>query len=306
MATNQKKPYINTLMNINNIFGIHEGRVMPIIITLLIAAIPLFVWLLFLQNTIIKFWMALVFAILLGGRAGLIFIGKEKEKMQFYIDRRNGKYLASKDILEVTYIQNDGLIEYTNGDRAYLVYGYLKGYLDDDNLSIDMEDFMTELDNFRWDMSLYNMTDEILCTAELPLLKRYADKQVIQDRVDFYKYQDAWMSTHTQLYMVVFIVKGNKNNWKYMRSKLEEILSSDIAGVFNEIGIANYAEVQQLMSRDVTIRVDLNEQLVNKFRTDEPEGARILYYDDDVVEGYEEDKRQGADLNRRRVTFNTK
>lgn len=297
-----KKPNINTLLNVDNIFGTYEGRVGPFIITILLGSIPLWIWLLFLQGTPIKLWMAIIALLLLTGRLALIFIGKEREKLKSYTARRNDAYLESKDMISVTDII-DGLVMYASGRVAYVMYGYLKGYLDDDLLSVELNKFMDQLDSFDWDFNMYNITDELLCTSELPLLKRYEDKETILQRMNFYKYQDDWTAKNTEMYELVFIVKARKYNWKHMYNKLTELIDSDVSRCFNELYLANSSQVVQIMSRDVETYVDLNEMLLNKMRDEEITGARILYYDDEDVKEHYEDKKIGVDLRDRRTNI---
>ena len=298
-----KKPHINTLLNVDNIFGTYENRVAPFILTILLGSIPLFVWLFFLQGTPIKLWMAIILSLLLTGRFALIFIGKESEKLKSYSARRNDAYLESKDLINVTDII-DGLIMYTSGRVSYIVYGYLKGYLDDDVLSVDLERFMDELDAFDWDMNLYNITDELLCTGNLPNLRRYKDKDTILQRIAFYKYQDDWVAKNTEMYELVFIVKARKYNWKQLRAKLVDLVDSDVAKCFNEIYIADTQDVIDIMSRDIETRVDLNEMLLNKMSNEEISGARVLFYDDEDLVKAKEDKAQGVNLRDRRSNLN--
>ena len=193
---------------------------------------------------------------------------------------------------------------YTSGRVSYVVYGYLKGYLDDDVLSVDLERFMDELDAFDWDMNLYNITDELLCTGNLPNLRRYKDKETILQRIAFYKYQDDWVSKNTEMYELVFIVKARKYNWKQLRSKLIDLVDSDVAKCFNEIYIADTQGVIDIMSRDIETYVDLNEMLLNKMSNEEISGARVLFYDDEDLVKAKEDKAQGVDLRDRRSSIN--
>lgn len=297
----KKKSIINTLLNIDNIFGSYEGRVGPFILTVLIGSIPLWIWLLFLQR-LVPLWIAIIIMFLFMGRLALIFIGKEPEKMKSYTARRNDAYLESKDMVQVVNIYDDGLIEYTTGRVCYIVYGYLKGYLDDDALSVDLEQFLDELDAFDWDMHLYNVTDELMCTTELPLLRRYKDKEAILQRMNFYKYQDDWTAKNTQMYELVFVVKARKYNWKHMRAKLEEVTQSDVSNCFNEINIADSQSVIDVMSRDIETHVDLNEMLLNKFQSDTIKGAKILYYDDKDKEDFRKKKEDGVNMKDRRTS----
>lgn len=298
----RKKATINTLLNIDNIFGSYEGRVGPFVLTVLIGSIPLWIWLFFLQGYV-RLWIIIIIMFLFMGRLGLIFIGKEHEKMKSYTARRNDAYLESKDMVQVVNIYDDGLIEYATGRVCYIVYGYLKGYLDDDALSVDLENFLDELDAFDWDMNLYNVNDELMCTTELPLLKRYKDKTAILQRMNFYKYQDDWTAKNTQMYELVFVVKARKYNWKHMRAKLEEVTQSDVSNCFNEIHIANSDAVKDIMSRDTETQVDLNEMLLNKFQTDTIKGAKILYYDDKDKKEFRKQKEDGVNMKDRRTSI---
>ena len=298
----KKKSVINTLLNIDNIFGSYEGRIGPFVLTVLLGSIPLWIWLFFLQM-LVPLWIILIIMFLLMGRLALIFIGKEPEKMKSYTARRNDAYLESKDMVQVVNIYDDGLIEYTTGRVCYIVYGYLKGYLDDDALSVELEDFLNELDAYDWDMNLYNVNDELMCTSELPLLRRYKDKEAILQRMNFYKYQDDWSAKNTQMYELVFVVKARKYNWKHMRAKLDELTQSDVSNCFNEIHIADNMAVVDIMSRDIGTHVDLNEMLLNKFQTDTIKGAKILYYDDKNVEDFKKMKAEGVNMKDRRTSI---
>lgn len=303
---NSKKPLMNTLMHVGNIFGTYEGKIAPYVLTILIGSIPLWIWLFFLQGTFIKLWMAIVVLVLLTARCALYFIGNEPEKMKFYVARRSNAYMASKDLVNIVNIYEDGLIEYGSGRVAYIISAYLKGYLNDDKLSIDLEAFMNELDAFDWDMSLYNITDELKCTNSLPLLRNYQDRDAIMERMNFYKYQDDWTATHTGLYQLVFVVKTRKVDWKKMKLKLTELVDSAVAGCFNEVQIENNIGVNKVLSRDVTTFVDLTELLLDKYTEDTVQGARVLFFDDADKEVYKEQKKVGVDLNKRRVTLNAR
>jgi hypothetical protein len=108
------------------------------------------------------------------------------------------------------------------------------------------------------------------------------------------------------MYELVFVVKARKYNWKHMRDKLNELVNSDVAKCFNELYVADTQQVIQIMSRDIETYVDLNEMLLNKLQTDEVNGARILYFDDEDKKQYQEDKEMGVDMRNRRTKLNAR
>lgn len=281
------KDNINTLLNIDSVFGEYEGRVLPIVLTIGCAAFPLLFWLLMLQGTFIKFWWVCVFDVLFTGRMALIILGKEKEKLRFYEQQKNDEYKSADELLHVNYVTEDGLIEFDNGRVGLIVEGYLREYLTDDKLSVDMENFMNELDNggWQWDMVLHNTVDELLCEDSLPNLKRYTDNTIIQERISFYAYQDEWARTHSGLYKIIFLVTCPKYNWKKLRAHLEELVSSEIAlNLFNEISVCGYDSVLDNFNRDICGYADLNKMLVQKYDNDEYYASKVLWYDNDVPE----------------------
>jgi hypothetical protein len=281
------KDNINTLLNIDSVFGEYEGRVLPIVLTIGCAAFPLLFWLFMLQGTFIKFWWVCVFDVLFTGRMALIILGKEKEKLRFYEQQKNDEYKSADELLHVNYVTEDGLIEFDNGRVGLIVEGYLREYLTDDKLSVDMENFMNELDNggWQWDMVFHNTVDELLCEDSLPNLKRYTDNTIIQERISFYAYQDEWARTHSGLYKIIFLVTCPKYNWKKLRAHLEELVSSEIAlNLFNEISVCGYDSVLDNFNRDICGYADLNKMLVQKYDNDEYYASKVLWYDNDVPE----------------------
>lgn len=281
------KDNINTLLNIDSVFGEYEGRVLPIVLTIGCAAFPLLFWLFMLQGTFIKFWWVCVFDVLFTGRMALIILGKEKEKLRFYEQQKNDEYKSADELLHVNYVTEDGLIEFDNGRVGLIVEGYLREYLTDDKLSVDMENFMNELDNggWQWDMCFHNTVDELLCEDSLPNLKRYTDNTIIQERISFYAYQDEWARTHSGLYKIIFLVTCPKYNWKKLRAHLEELVSSEIAlNLFNEISVCGYDSVLDNFNRDICGYADLNKMLVQKYDNDEYYASKVLWYDNDVPE----------------------
>ena len=278
------KENINTMLNIDNIFGEHEGHVLPIVLTLGCAAIPLFIWLFFLGHYGIPFWPVAVFDVLFTARMALILLGKEKEKIRFYQQQRKDEYKSADELIHTNYVHDDGLIEYDNGKVAYILTGYLKGYLTDDKLSVDLESFMNELDHWGWDMYFHNTVDELLCEDTLPNLRKYTDDTIIRERIEFYTYQDEWSRTHTGLYRISFLVYTGKHNWKKLKAHMLELVSSEIATIFNELVIADKHLAYDIFNRDICGYADINKMLVAKYDNSQYYSSRVMWYDDNVPE----------------------
>lgn len=284
MRRYKDKDTINTMLNIDNIFGEHEGHVLPIILTMLCAAVPLFLWLFVLGHYGVPIWPVIVVDVLFTGRMALILIGDEKGKKRAYPTEGRDEYKSADELVHTSYVHEDGLIEYDNGTVAYIITGYLRGYLTDDKLSVDVENFMNELDLWGWDIYFHNTVDELLCENNLPNLKKYTDDTVIRERIEFYTYQDEWSRTHTGLYRTSFLVYTGKHNWKKLKSHLQELVASDISNIFNEVCIADQAMVHELFNRDMCGFIDINKMLLSKYDNSQYYSSKVMWYDDNVPE----------------------
>lgn len=297
----RNKDTINTLLSIDTVFGEYQGKTLPIILTIVAAGVPLLGWLFFLQGTPIKFWWVLIFDLLWTGRWALILIGNEKQKLQFYETQRRDEYKSADELIHVTHVHEDGLIEYDGGFVAYLISGFPKGYIADARLAVDFENFMNELDLWNWDMMLVNTVDEVMCQEELPKLVRYEDKQILSERIEFYAYQDTYSETHSGLYQYLFLVKASKYNWKKLKAHLTELVSSDVSSCFNEVEICNYDKVMEAFNRDITGFVDIQKMIISKFDNDQYYDSKVLWYDDKVPEELKPQP-ETSGQNKRRVT----
>ena len=276
------KEKINTLLNIDSVFGEYQGRTLPVLLTIALAGAPLLVWVFFLQATFVKFWWVLIFDLFWSGRWALILIGKEKEKLAFWEQQRADEYKSADELIHVMHVHEDGLIEYENGMVSYIISAYPKGYLSDARFASDIEMFLNELDRWSCDTYLLNAIDEVLCQEELPKLRNYTDKQVIEERIEFYSYQDEWSRENSGLYRYVFLVSTAKYNWKKMKSHLEELVASSLAACFNEIYICDENNCMDVFNRDICGYVDVRKMILAKYDNEQYYGSKVMWWDDDI------------------------
>lgn len=299
MKKYRNKETINTLLHIDNVFGEFSGKALPIVIVLCTAVAPIILWAVFLLGSPIKIWMVLVVDVIITFRVMCKVMFKEDEKIEFYLKQRADEYKSADEIVHISHIHEDGLIEFDTGRVSYLVSGYVKSYLNDDKLSLDIETFMNELDRWSWDFFLHNTVDELLCEDELPLLKRYTDDTIIRERIDFYVHQDEWARTNSNLYRITFLVTAGKYDWKKLKAHLTELISSDVSRAFSEIDIMNYDMVSSILNRDICGYVSIREMLMKKYDNNEYYDSRVVWYDDNVPTELLKDKETSSMEGRR-------
>lgn len=290
---------INVLMNVESFYGEHTGRVGPVLKFLLIAAVPLMLYI-FLLIGIVPFKWVLVFEVPFALRMALRIIGKEDEKFRVYMAARKDEYANADDIIQITRIQDDGLIEYENGTVAYIISAFTMTYFDEDELNADLEKFAAMLGKYNYDIHMHMVHHEFLLQDNLERMRVYTDKELLKERIDMYVYQDEVMAQNTALYRINLVVKGARYEWKTLRDDVQAAVRSSYAKVFKQCSVCDKEKANAVMSRDLYLYVELEEMIKKKYASEEYYGSKVYYYGEEIPEKYREEK-EDAGLDKRRV-----
>ncbi len=290
---------INVLMNIDSYYGEHTGRMGPIIKFLLFASAPLLVYVFFLIGLVPFKWI-LVFEVPFALRMALRILGREDEKFKVYMAAREDEYANADDVIQITRIQDDGLIEYENGTVAYVISAFTTTYFDENELNADLEKFVGMLGKHIYDIHMHMVHHEFLLQDNLDRMGVYSDKELMKERIDMYVYQDEEMARNTLLYQINFIVKGARYEWKQLRDDVQAAIRSSYAKVFKQCIKCDRKQANDVMSRDLYLYVDLEEMIKKKYAREEYYDSEVYYYGEEVPDEYKE-KKEVVGLERRRV-----
>lgn len=282
-ASNEQKDKINILLNIDNFYGKHTGGLGRMLLFCVLACAPFLIYSLLLIN-VVPFKLFLIFFIPYCIKMALITIGREKERLEAFIKQRNDQYATAKELIRIADIHDDGLIEYQNGCICYIIQAYGYSYLDDNSYSKDLEEFITRLTNL-YEVDVYGhlVVGELGTTQEdLEKLRVYKDGEFLQERLDFYKYQDRYTDEHSKLYRLNFAVRSYKTQWGKFKKDIINIVKSEYVRCFDMVKICNRDEAVDVVSRDITLYVDIGEMLRTKHNSDNYFGSKVLYFDDDI------------------------
>lgn len=297
--SNGEKAKINVLLNIDNFTGEHTGRMGPMMIFLVVAALPFLLWLLF--ATLIPFKFFVVPWVLWIARWALYILGKENQRLKVYRDSKNNVYSSAYKLVHVQHQHDDGLFEYTNGKVAYIISACPKDYLEDDQFTHALEEFISQFDGFEFDIYLHNIVDEIRLEDSFESLSVYTDKRIIAERIEILTMQDQYSRDNTSAYRFNFVVKSSKYSWKKLKAKVESVVNSDYAKMFNEIYICDKPQTSDVFSRDIKIWINLQKMLTHKYENEQYYDSKVLFYGEDVPDKYKEEP-ETSSLEERRVT----
>lgn len=287
---NREKPKINALLNIDNFFGEHEGRLIPWLIFFAVIGIPLFFWFFLLIPFFPLKYFIWVY-ILYSGRMALLILCDENKKLKSYMSSKEDEYASVKGLTRIKHCHEDGLIEYTNGRVAYIIAGYPRTYISDVKFTHDMEKFISALQIYEFDLFLQMEYNEFKLQDDTQRLTVYTKKEMVKERMNFYIDQDAYCANKTSCFKYCFVIKSSRYDWKKLREFAKSIVTSSNARVFQTIKVCEKDEAKDVAARDLCAFVDLEEMLREKYQNDEFFGSEVLFYGDEVPDEY----RKGQD-----------
>lgn len=87
-----------------------------------------------------------------------------------------------------------------------------------------------------------------------------------------------------------------------MKEYLASLIESDAADVFKFIAVCNRREAEDIISRDLCLDFNLENMLVKKYKNNEYEGSKVIYYGEDVPDIYKK-KVDDPGMEHRRVKY---
>lgn len=275
--------YIDMLLDVEHFYGEHEGTVKDKVIFVLAAGLPLTVYVYYGLFYIIPASMAIPIWILYTVRIALYILGDEPTRVKYFKKMIHDVFSSLYELLRITHIHEDGLVEYLGGTVVYFVVAYNGD--DEDHLqhSATVTKFIESCtDNRDFDIYIQNINETSTLAARYKDVKLFADEDAAQDFVDIIDYNSKIVNESSTLQKIVFAFKGHRGDWKDMKQSIDGAIHSKVAKSFKTVyRVTDENEIEELMSRDMDGVLSLTDVMRNKYCTGEYFGSRVLCYDDD-------------------------
>lgn len=270
---------VSMLLDIDNFYGEHEGRLGPTLKFLLIGGAPLLLWVYtgFLIPAFLFFPLWVVWLV----RVGLITLGREKDRLVQFRKQINDDYASIYELLHIKTIHPDGCIEYVNGMVAYAVIAVNGTTYDPTSRAQQIHDF-TSLFGYDYDVDVYvqNITDMKSLEERYNDVKLFVDSDAAKDFIDIIDHNRKVVYSQSRLTRIVFVVKGRKNYWTDIRDNCKMAIYSGPAKAFKEVKIGLRDDIQEVLNTDIRGVVDLDSLLQKKYSTHQYFGSKVLYFDE--------------------------
>lgn len=281
MVDNQKQDdhKIAMLLDIDNFYGEREGRLGPWLKFLVAAALPVLLYA--YTGFVIPAWLFWPFEVVFAVRMGLIFVGREKERLVQFRRQAADDFNSADELLYVRAIHPDGCIEYVNGMCAYCIIANNGTIYDDILHAKGVQDFMSLFGDCDFDVYLQNITDVQSLEERYNNVKLFVDGDAAKDFIDIIDHNRKVVYSRSLLQRTVFVLKTRKAYFTDIRDAAKQAVYSATARVFKEVHIATPEEVQELIDLDIHGVVNLDATLQKKYATHQYYGSRVLYFGDE-------------------------
>jgi hypothetical protein len=275
---NKKTDTINMLLDVDNYYGEHEGRLTPWLVYLTTVATPILLYVYF--GFPFPAWIFFPLVFLFAVRMGLIIIGHERDRLAHFRKQIYDVYSSIYELLNIRTVHDDGCVEYVNGRVGYMLVAVNGTVLDDVLRSQIVGEFLTLLcGEHDVDVVIQNITETKALENRYKGVKLFSGADAAQDFVDIIDHNRKLVYSSSLLTRIIFFVKGNKSEWAEIKKDLEITKMSQQAKAFKEVHIAEKDEVVEILGRDVNGTLDIDAMLQRKYATGEYFGSKVVGYD---------------------------
>lgn len=270
---------VSMLLDIDNFYGEHEGRLAPTIKFLVIGAAPLLLWV--YTGFVVPSWLFWPLFVIWVVRVGLITLGREKERLEQFRKTIYDDYASIYELLRLKTIHPDGCMEYVDGKVAYAVQAVNGTTYDSLARSQQIRDFLSLFgDDYDVDVYIQNITDLRSLEERYNNVKFFVDPEAARDFIDIIDHNRNVVYSQSRLTRTVFVVKGRKNDWTEIRDNCKMAIYSAAAKAFKEVRICDRDDIQRVLNDDIRGVVDLDDLLQRKYATHQYYDSKVVYFDE--------------------------
>lgn len=291
MPEKDKKPTIAMLLDIDHLYGNHESRLGPIIMSLLIGGAPLLFYVYFGIFNYIPVWIFAPIEVIVIIRTVMIIPGREGHRLRIFRRQLYDDYSAAAQFMNIKTIHPDGCIEFTNGKIMYLVCCF-NGTCDDEvRHSIALHKLLNSLiGTYEFDIYIHNIVVSPELRDYYNKVKRFNKNDSARNFIKIIDYTLSLTQNTSLVQCTIYAIKGRRGDWKDMSQQIRLACKSRSSKVYKTIyPVNNTREINDILNRDIDTTVQTQELLRSKYTTEEFGTSRVLAYDlpDDmeVVQG---------------------
>lgn len=284
---------IGMLLDIEHLYGEHEGRMGPLIISLLLSAAPILLYIYLGLYMTIPIPVFAVVDLIYTARVFMIIMGRERYRVELYRKQLNDEYMSTASMLNIKTIHPDGCIEYMNSRIAYLVCCFNGTAEDDIQRSIQLRKFLeTMLGEFEFDTYIHNIVESPALREYYNDVARFNKNRAAVNFIDIIDHNIELTKNTSVVQCTIYAIKGTKSDWRTIRNQIDAALNSRTARCYKlAYRVSNPDEIGDILNRNIDSVINISDLLRRKYATTQYDSSKVLAYDlppdKEIVQGRE-------------------
>lgn len=287
----KKKETISMLLDIEHLYGEHESRLAPLLISLCLAGAPILIYVYFGLFEYIPVWLFAPIEVFVAVRTILKVQGRESYRMKIFKRQLYDEYSTTAQFMNIKTIHPDGCIEYVNGNIVYLVCCFNGTCENEVRRSVDVRKLLVSLlGDYIADIYVHNITISPELREYYKRVSRFDKNDSARNFIKIIDYTLSLTENTSLVQCTVFAIRGKRSDWKDISTQIKLAVNSKVAKVYKTIYMANNPdEISDILNRDIDTTVQTQDLLRVKYATQDFGTSKVLAYDlpDDkiVVQG---------------------
>lgn len=277
----EERPTIGMLLDIEHLYGEHEGRMGPLLMTLGIAALPILIYVYFSMWLFFPIWLFVPIEIVVIILVIMWIPGRMKYRMNIFRRQLYDEYASTASLMNIKTIHPDGCVEYVNGQILYLVCCFNGTCEDEVRRSVQVRNLLrTLLGDYVFDIYIHNITN-------MPALREYYDKashfnknESAKNFIKIIDYTLQLTQDYSMLQCTIYAVKGKRSDWKEIKTQIDIAVKSKVSNVYKTIyRVKEPLIINDIINRNVDSTINIEDLLRNKYATKDYDSSKVLAYD---------------------------
>lgn len=278
----EKEHYtIGMLLDIEHLYGEHEGRLGPILMTLLLClAAPMF-YMYFGLFEYIPVWLFAPVAIALAIYIILLIPGRQPYRLKMYRRRLHDEYTTSADMMRIRQIREDGLVEYP-GDKIFYAVCCYNGTVENElQRTKELRKFLNALvGDYVFDTYILNINSTEMLRQYYSKTHKFGKNDAGRNFVRIIDNTVELTSLESKVQCTVYCVHATLSEWKMLRTQIDSAIQSPAAKCFKLVyRINNPDDLQEIIDMDTDTNVNIDDLLRRRYQTGDYGASRVVAYD---------------------------
>ena len=215
------KPTIGMLLDIEHLYGEHESRMGPLLMSLCLGGAPILIYVYFGMFEYIPIWIFAPIEVYIIIRVILKIQGRESYRMKIFKRQLYDEYSSTAQFVNIKTIHPTGCIEYVNGNIMFLVCCFNGTCEDEVRRSIDVRKLLVGLlGEYVFDVYIHNITISPELRDYYNKVSRFSKNDSAKNFIKIIDYTLSLTENTSLVQCTIFAIRGKKSDWKDIQHQI--------------------------------------------------------------------------------------